>query len=387
MKFIVSFIFMILSTASFGEVVTKICDINQDYEVIPKEILPEQVTFTNTCPKNIILIIGDGMGNGAYTLASTWGYNGVRERLFMERLPYGGLCTTHSKNSTVTDSAASGTAIATGVKVDNSTVAYDNETGEPILSVAEEAHKRGKKVAILTSDYLSGATPAAFYAHRQKRDMFEAILEDLVVSDFDIFAANDITLVHFKDPKNAHYVEKLKKAQYHLTENIEDFSEEVSKGNRVLGHFGSDFIFKKEKSLAQILSVVTKEFSKNENGFFIMLESCLPDKGGHANDFERVIMGTIQADWAVKEAVDYAAKNKDTLVIVTADHETGGVFSAFLNQKNPDTGKNKIAIGFTTKNHTEKAVPIYAYGVGAELFSGSIDNVNIAENIFRFLRQ
>ncbi len=357
------------------------------YSAVPEKAadsLPLAKKFPET-PKNIVLIIGDGMGQGAYDFASSWTH-GRRDSLFMQQLPHGGLITTHpggTNLNAVTDSAAAGTALATGTKVRNGHIAQAGDvpgSGE-LVSSASVAAATGRHVAVLTSDYLHGATPASFYAHSPSRKDALRIVSCIPDCGFEILSANDTTAEYFHTNDEARVT--LENAGYELTWNDEDLIAAVGAGKKVLGHVPTSLYQKDEEKLGDILSAVLERFASDGKGFFVMLESSYPDWGGHSNNPELTVNGTLSADWAVYRAVQFASKRDDTLVIVTADHETGGVCSALL----PRRVSNSPEILYTSWSHTGAPVPIFAYGPGAEKFDGVNDNTHVGLTCKEFLRK
>ena len=322
-----------------------------------------------TPPRNVILVIGDGMGRGSYDLASMRAH-GETGRLFMQSLPVSGLCRTYSADSVVTDSAASATAIACGVKTNNGMLGMMPD-GAHAQSVAVYAQKLGKSVGLVTSDAIQGATPSGFYAHRPKRSDYEAITEDMTECGFEIIAGN-IDSRHFI----TNHTGKLELNGYVLAESPAEFAAAPADA-KVIGLISDKHFHQDEMSLAELAkTAVSRLENAGANGFFLMVESAYPDFGGHNNDAGLSFKGVMHADNTVKAAVDYAATRGDTLVIVTADHETGGL----VVMRNPSDSK-KPFYNFHTGHHTGEAVPIYAYGPGAEQFSGVIDNTEICLRI------
>lgn len=327
-----------------------------------------------TTPKNIILLIGDGMGVGAYDATSVY-VHGEKGKLYMEQLPVKGMLKTRSLDNSVTDSAAAGTAMATGNKVNNGNIGgllnKQDQSFTPLKSYAELGKAKGKAIAIITSDRMTGATPAAFFGHRASRHDSGGLLEDLMVSNFDVVLGHDNTLSWFRNADNAAKTAKI--ANTHVvTANIDELKAAPADKN-VIAHLPGSFL-DKETSVAEFMNASIARVEKNPNGFFMMVECCYPDKGGHANDPAKTVLGTIHMDYAVKAAVEFAAKNGDTLVIVTADHETGSISASSRDDK-------ELSITYNTGWHSADNVPIYAYGPAAEKFAGEVDNTELAQRI------
>ena len=332
------------------------------------------------------------MGRGSYDLAAAWAHkwhvanrggastragswlmsNEYKRRLYMQTLPIAGLCRTRSANSSVTDSAAAATALACGEKTNNGMLGMKPD-GSHLKSIAFIAKEKGKSVGLITNDSLYGATPAGFYAHRAHRSMSEEIIGDMAECGFDVLIGNR---------ESKQFVENISARfetnGYHFVDSLKGVADAPADAS-VLGQISSS-IFKTEDSIiADLTMAAIERFEGNTNGFFLMVESCYPDKGGHANEPFVTIMGVIQADWITKKAVEYAMTRDDTLVIVTADHETGGL-SAVMS---PALDAQAIYT-FTTGDHTGEPVPIYAFGAGSAKFGNVLDNTEIPQNIAGF---
>lgn len=335
-------------------------------------------------PKNVILIIGDGMGAGAQKLTSLYQHK-AESRLVMQQLPVSGRCSTFSANAPVTDSAASGTAIATGHKTNNGMLGMDPDQRR-LVSVMEQAHREGRAAGIITSDAIRGATPAAFYAHVPRRGDASDISLMASACGYDILIGNHNSTPWFLTKAagglradNRNLMEEMGKAGYVLAEDPEAFAR-VPAEKRVIG-FMANGTLDKERCLAELLGTAVNRLSRNAAGFMLMLECAITDAGGHGNNPEQSVRGTLQVDWAVKRAVEFALKNGETLVLVTADHETGGLECAPAAK---DSGQ--VDIRYTTTSHTGALVPLYAFGPGSGLFDKTMDNTDIAKNIARLWR-
>ena len=331
-------------------------------------------------PRNIVLIIGDGMGPGAYDLTSLW-VHGATNRLFMQHLPVTGFCRTVSSNSSVTDSAAAASAIACGEKVNNGSIAITPD-GRELKSLAILAREKGKAVGILTSDVLCGATPAGFFARQKARGMAPEIVADAAACDFDILLGHAATRGYFiqngKEPDQRNLQKEMEARGYQFVSTLEQFAE-VPADSRIVGQIESKLITADDRMLAKLAQAAMERLAKDPDGCFMMVESTYPDKGGHGNDPNVSIMGTVHADWVAKAAVEFAQRQGDTLVVCTADHETGGLTADAA----PDGSRTPV-IEYGGVNHTGVPVPLSAFGPGAERFGGEIDNTDIAKTIGAF---
>ena len=322
-------------------------------------------------PKNIILIIGDGMGQGAVKLAGLHAH-GTPQSLVMEQLPVNGMARTASADSDVTDSAASGTALSSGYKTNNGFVGVTPEK-TPMRSIAEEVRDSGRSVGIITTDQLTGATPAAFSAHVPHRGMAQEIAEQQSQSGYQILIGSGIGPYlpesekgSRKDDRNL--VNELQEKGYIHVGSLEEFRKAADQPVfGILGNWSKDTTL-----LSQVSAEAINRLAANPKGFFLMIEGHYPDHGGHGNNPEYSVNGPLMVDFTVKAALDFARKNHDTLVVVTADHETGGIYCA----PNPQNPKRPFIL-YTTQSHTGAPVPVYAYGPGSERFSGILDNTNI----------
>jgi alkaline phosphatase len=326
-------------------------------------------------PRSVILLIGDGMGIGAITAARCAG-PGENGKLVLGTMPVTGLVKTHPQGNLVTDSAASGTALAAGHKTLNGRISMDSG-GKSLPTILELATKMGKSTGVVTTDAVTGATPAVFYAHADQRGKQDDIAAQLVTSKMSVAMGSG---KQFFVPA-AEGVEARKdgldltvQAAQNGFEVVYDASAmEASKSRRLLGLFvfddsGPTF----EAMTAKAVSIL----DANPKGFFLMAESCLPDKGGHKNDVSFSVKGVADLDAALKRVLDFAAKDGKTLVLVTADHETGGLAVLDRNDQNPSGTP-----GWVHKSHTGNMVPVYAFGPGAEKFGGTHDNTEIPKII------
>ncbi len=353
--------------------------LDKAYAAPPALTAPLQMADESATPKNIVLIIGDGMGPGAIQLTSLYQHK-AEGKLVMEQLPVAARCTTLAVYSNVTDSAAAATAMACGVKTDNGSIGLtpDNRRLTPFT---ELAHKEGRAVGLITSDALTGATPAGFYAHVDTRGSYQGVADDAARCGYDVLVGNANGRGWFTPKAQGgqradarDLLAEMTAAGYGVFEDQAGF-DKLPADKRALGFLAKGTL-DSEPSLAKLTDAALIRLSKNEKGFFLMVECAITDGGGHGNKPELTVRGTLQVDWAVRSAVEFASKRRDTLVLVTADHETGGLASCITN--NP---AGKLVMNYTTTSHTAIPVRLFAYGPGAHLFKGTTDNTDIAKNV------
>jgi alkaline phosphatase len=356
--------------------------LDRKYVAPPPFDPPLAADVRDVTPKNIILIIGDGMGSGAHKLTSLYQHK-AENRLLMQQLPVTTFCTTLSIYSNVTDSAAASTAIACGQKTRNAVIGLDEKTNK-LVSVATLAKQSGRAVAILTSDSITGATPSGFYAHVTNRGAYEDIACFAATCDFDMLLGSAKGKAHFlpkggggqrADKRNL--VKEMSGRDYVMVETAAAFAQ-VPQEKRVLGFLDKPSL-EPETALSVLMETALSRLAEKEKGFFMMMECTITDAGGHANNPELSVRGTLQVDWAVWKAVEFARKEGNTLVLVTADHETGGITCDF--DKSAPGG---LRIQYATTDHTEVPVPFFAFGPGSKEFAKTIDNTDIAKTIARF---
>lgn len=337
----------------------------------------------NAVPKNVILIIGDGMGPGAVQLTSLYQHK-AEGRLVMEQVPVDTRCATVSLGGRVTDSAAAATALAAGIKTKNSRLGM-TEDKQFVISASEAAFKqKGKSVALITSDAITDATPAGFYAHAPARNRFEEIAADAASSRYDILIGGVKGKPWFlgkgtgdgKREDGRNLLREMTSAGYVSIESQAAF-DQAPAGKRVIGFMPVGSL-DSETGLGDLTKTALARLARNDKGFFMMVECGITDKGGHGNDPELSVRGTLQVDWIAKAALEFASARGDTLVLITADHETGGL-SAKIN------AAGKLLIAYDTTSHTDIPVRFLAYGPGSAKFNRPlIDNTDVGLTIATF---
>lgn len=297
-------------------------------------------------PKYVFLFIGDGMGTNTVnftelylqSLDGKYGY----KHLGMTQLPVAGIATTYSANSDVTDSAASATAMASGVKTKNGSIGVDPEK-KPVESIAEKAKRNGKKVAILTNVGVNHATPAGFYAHQRNRGMYDEILQDLVKADFDFYAGSGYCGYKKTATENIFPIDSdverdnfVKNAGFAVVRSQKEYDAAFAGADKMVmltnntSRLSYDYSSDESKARHMILKNVTKDainfLMKDgcKKGFFMMVEGGQIDGCNHGNDAAKAIREVIDFDEAIAVAYEFYLQHpKETAIVITADHDTG----------------------------------------------------------------
>ncbi|MBU4459011.1 MAG: alkaline phosphatase [Verrucomicrobia bacterium] len=348
-----------------------------------------------TQPANVIVMIGDGMGPEHVRAASFFAH-GREGGLCMESLPHRAVVVTcpaytvpsgtnpAAATPKVTDSAAAGTAIATGRKVYNSvlSVALPGD-GKPIPTALENAAAAGKKTGLVTTAHLTDATPSAFGAHVKSRKMAKEIALDYLERS----RPNLLLGGPDKDKKVSLTVKGGGAAGYKVVTDRNGLQALLADPpDHILGLFGEGgpmgYEFdhatttRKEYDRIPHLPEMTKAaldiLARSPKGFFLMVEGACIDKASHPNQLERAVYETVEFDKAVRVVVEWASKREDTLVLVTADHETGG-----LKVVEGKAAGTMPAVTWSTLKHTGAHVPLFGMGPGSEKIAGTLDNTDV----------
>ncbi|MCK5148036.1 alkaline phosphatase [bacterium] len=335
-------------------------------------------TNKNTSPKNIIFLIGDGMGVAHITAALTTGGS-----LNLERMPVGGLITTYSSNEYVTDSAAGGTALACGEKTNNGMVGMrpDTTAMESVLDVAESMNWATGLVATCK---ITHATPASFDANVPSRNNYNDIAKQMADTKAEVLFGGGIeNFVPSRVPGSRRKDELdllAKLAETHQVVTTAEGFNALATPLRAVALLDSGHIATSDKREISLSAMSTKALdilSQDKDGFFLMIEGSQIDWECHDNNSEGTIRETLDFDDAVGVIMDWAEQHPGTLVIVTADHETGGY--SLLDGSVAD--KTITKTHYSTGNHSGVMVPILAYGPGAELFGGIHDNTHVGKTL------
>ncbi|MCD8185510.1 MAG: alkaline phosphatase [Rikenellaceae bacterium] len=324
--------------------------------------------------KNVIYLIGDGMGLAHLNAAMIES----EEPMALERAQYVGLQKTTCTTNKVTDSAASGTALATGTKTYYGAIGVGPDTAR-LTSILEKAAANGLATGLVATYRITDATPAAFIAHVKHRSEEEEIAAAFFETPIDVFIGGGrARFEQREDGRNLS--QELKEKGYQVVYTMEDLAP-IQSGKiaglmheghlpRIINGRDPDYLLDASLKTLDILS-------QNDKGFFVMIEGSQIDGGGHANNIEEVITETYDFDKVVKATFDFADANPGTLVVVTADHETGGLTL-------PAQGAG-VRYHFSTGGHTGVMVPIYSYGAGAENFTGIMENTEIPIRMMELL--
>jgi len=320
-------------------------------------------------PKNIILMIGDGMGITHITAATIANKN----QLHLERLPVVGLMKTFS-NQLITDSAASATAMATGKKTYNGAIAMDSK-GNKLKTIVEIAEEKGLATGIVTTSSVTHATPASFYAHQPKRSRVNReVSAEFMTQKIEVLMGGGkryFKSKHRKDERNL--LKELEKKGYTVVDGVDEVGAKVPrKMVCLIADMQPKGYSRRGDFLPKATAKATRILDRDKDGFFMVVEGAQIDWGGHSRNSKFIINEMLDFDRSVGEALDFAEADGETLVIVTSDHETGGYS---INEGS--LKKGEVSAKFTDDYHTATMVPIYAYGPGAEAFSGTIDNTDI----------
>ncbi len=382
---------------------------------------------------SVILMIGDGMGPNAIEL-TRWAYGG--DPLVLQRMPYSGLVTTRSADSKVTDSAAAATAYATGTKTNNGMLSVA-PGGQRLETLLERSRKQGKAAGLITTDPLWGATPAAFAVHVASRGEYLQIAKQEVASGAQVLMGFGLEGIRPKAPGDARggfveLVSRLRRGGYDIVMNRTQLQQ--SRKLRLAGFFGAE-----APSLAEMTQAALTRLAAEKKGFFLLVEEAGTDRGGHGNDPADVVRSVRSLEAAVKVALEFARTHPRVLVLVTADHETGGLildapakapmlakakgskgeiashFSADrsnvaevmkewagLADLTPAEGTQlkeapeateavgavlsaRAGVHWTGGGHTATPVRIFAFGPGAARFTGELDNTQVSARIAEVL--
>ena len=327
--------------------------------------------------KNIIYLIGDGMGLSSVSMMQL--VNNFEPTIF-DKADNVALQKTYSLDNRVTDSAASGTALASGFKTNN-TMLGQLPDGTNVESLTELASAKGKATGIVVTTYLQHATPGAFFAHVPSRHEYATISEQLLASDIDIAIGGGMAFFEERYGNRNKALKAIAESGFTLHESLEN---EIY-GERVLALLADKEIENRTGYLAKATTVAINHLSECENGFVLMVEGSLIDGMGHGNNAEGQKSEMRDFMEAIEVAVAYAAKHNDTLVVVTSDHETGGL-AIVSGNADFNLSEQGIEYKWSTGGHSGTMVPIYLYGTGAEFVNGVMENADLGQRLKELLQ-
>jgi len=340
--------------------------------------------------KNLILLIGDGMGINqvtAYRIAK----GGPNYISAFDKFPFTGLIKTHAVDTLITDSAASATAYSSGIKTVNGYLGV-NKDKQAVKNITEMLYEKGYVTSLIATSEITHATPAAFTVHNESRDNTDQIAEAMFRSNNfislgggrDFFVPEDLG---GQREDNFDILSLIKEEESYL-ESKGDFNNfQFDPSKRIFGLFAKEGFVREdnEPNLLEMFNFTLEQSKKmlvnNCAGFFIMTEGSQIDWEGHENDFNGVFKEMDEFDQVVNRALEYAKSDQNTLVIVLSDHETGGLLIETDDWNRDPEPSNKMKISWNTAvglgTHTGTMIPAFAFGPGAENIAGVMDNTDI----------
>ncbi|MFA5712800.1 MAG: alkaline phosphatase [Bacteroidales bacterium] len=375
-------------------------------------------------PKFVFLFIGDGMGFSQLSLAeaylSTLKGEIANEALSFTKFPVMGMATTYSANSYITCSSAAGTALSTGFKTKNNMLGMAPDT-TALESITYKIHRTGVPIGIVSSVTMDHATPAAFYASAESRKQYYDIALQIPQTGFEFYGGGDFINPTGKERDQRDIYEILKEGGYSIAKGLKEYRELKKENREKIMLFQNEgksgdlpYALDREKGDMCLSHVVAAAIGHlyGTKGFFIMAEGGKIDWAGHSNDAKANLLETLDFAAAVEVAFRFYSKYpNETLIVVTADHETGGLalgrekgYKLDLTQleeqksskKYPESDESdnakivemnkKANVGWTTSSHTGSAVPVFAIGPGSRNFSGRMDNTEIPRKILQVMR-
>ena len=334
--------------------------------------------------RNVILLIGDGMGLSEVTLARLVA-GGATGKLYMERFPVTGIVLNDAANALVTESAAAATALAGGMKTQKGMLGLAPEGGR-LLNLPEAAQQKGMGTGLVVTGSLSEATPAGFAVHIPDRGEELEIALAMSQSGIDVLLGGGRscwvpeTAAGGERKDGRDLTAELGGRGYGVLRNAEELT--AAQGSRLLGLFaeGAMTTLSPEPSLEAMTVKAIETLGKNKKGFFLMAEGSQIDWAGHQNNAEKLVRQVLLFDRAVKAALEFAEKDGATLVIVTADHETGG-----LVLLDGELSGKAMKVSWATKGHTPTPVMLYAFGPGSPTFTGVQHQEEVSRKIAKVL--
>lgn len=346
-----------------------------------------QVEKSQQEPLSIILMIGDGMGVPQVSSAYYFGEGTPN----FSRFIHIGLHKTSDKSSKITDSAAGATAFSTGQKTYKRAIGVSVDS-IPQETILEQLQKEGYQTGLISLTSITHATPASFYAHVTDRDMHEEIAEQLVTAKVDFFAGGGKKFFNQREDEKDLFQSLVEKS-YHL-DTVQLSSPVVDQPNAyVLAEDGiPSKIDGRGDFLKDATAMALDYFDQKKRPFFLMVEGSYIDWGGHAENADMMVAEVLDFDKTLGTVLDYVKEHPNTLLVVTADHETGGVSIGKYYEVDESTGNktevaDKVEVYFNSNQHSGELIPVFAEGKGAENFQGIYENNEIYHKLFKALNQ
>jgi len=317
-------------------------------------------------PLNIIFLIGDGMGLSQISA----GMYSNNNQTALEGFPVIGLSKTQAVKNLVTDSAASGTAMACGEKTLNGVIGISAKN-KKLKSILEICEDNGYNSGLISTSSIVHATPASFYANVISRKKYEDIALEFIESEVDYFIGGGKNFF-IKRKDNRNLIKEMNGIE--VVKNLKAFQKSDAQkiGFLTYDEEPPSLNEGRQPPLDASLSAVLSKLDSRAEPFFLMVEGSQIDWGGHANDIDYITSEFREFDKAIALALDYAKNNSNTLVVVTADHETGGL--AIIKG---ETETFEMEASFNTPGHSATMVPVFSFGKSSELFSGIYENTQI----------
>jgi alkaline phosphatase len=340
--------------------------------------IPINKRISSKKPKNIIFMIGDGMGAAQIYAAMS----ANKGKLNFELCPITGFHKSYSAEDYITDSAAGATAFSIGKKTYNAAIGVDKDS-IPQKTILELAEEKGLATGLVATSSITHATPASFIAHQKSRKMHEEIAADFLKTDVDIFIGGGKEFFQNRKIDKRNLLTELQNKGYQV---ITDTISTVIKSDKtkIAALLANDGMPKYSEGRGDMLMLGSQKaveiLNKNKKGFFLMIEGSQIDWASHDNNLQYLVEETLDFDKVIGEMLEFAAQDGETLVIITADHETGG-----LSLVGGDLQTGKVEGRYSTDYHTGVMIPVFAFGAGAENFSGIYENTAIYDKMIKLL--
>ena len=362
------------------------CATKENKKEVEKEVEKEKVGNEIAQTPNIILMVGDGMGISQISTAFYFGESTPNFEQFSEI----GLMKTSSTSHTITDSAAGATAFATGERTYNRAIGVSKDT-VTVPTILEQLKEENYQTGLISLTSITHATPASFYAHVKDRDMHEEIAEQMTKGKVDFFAGGGLDFfTKRKDGKNL-YQEMQQNGFQMDSVNLISFNADKKNGYLLAADAFPSKTQGREGFLQEATKLSLGYFDAKKQPFFLMVEGAFIDWGGHAKDADMMVQEVLDFDKTLGIVLNYIKENPNTLLVVTADHETGGAsvgkyYDVGANGKKVENPE-KVALTFNTDQHTGQLIPVFAKGIGAENFQGIYQNNEIYHKMFQAINK